>query len=250
MKAAIFAVALAALLLLVAACTAGDILASLAPFPCAKDGTCPTGYQCQAGAAGAAATCISSTAGGLGGTPMEKALDELCSAGDLCKEGACEYGVCSPSAATSNTMCPLSHPVNGEFACLLACNSSADCGPMLACISLPVGYGGALAKGCVSPALAAFQDKACTGNTPGECGATSSPYSCVGGACELSCGAGSGGCPSDRVCKPPNNGATTLTACFYDCEGGRDGGASGGNCPPGATQCTTFTGDPGSYCSP
>jgi hypothetical protein len=115
---------------------------------------------------------------------------------------------------------------------------------------VPIGYGGALAKGCVAKTLAAFQDQACDTNTPGSCGPTTTPYSCIGGACELSCGSGGAGCPSDRVCMAPQGGTTTLTGCFYDCSGGRDGGTSGGNCPNGATRCTTFTGDPGSYCSP
>jgi hypothetical protein len=195
---------------LVGACTSDEILSSLAPFPCAKDQTCPDGYTCEPDGGGCIQSYLS-TGGGSGGGGS---LNAVCSSQHPCSQGECWYGVCVPT----------SHPGNGPSVCdqgrvvvsgncFLDCSSS-QCPSQLTCTWVQAGSGGnGVAKVCISPAQAAVQNSPCSGG-PSSCpyyGITNL-YSCEDYQCVLPCYGGAEPCPPGTTCTSP--AGDSQTGCF------------------------------------
>jgi hypothetical protein len=226
--AALLACGACGLAALVVACSAEDVLSSLAPFPCAADHHCPAGYTCQDDAGCVGSGAYSST---------NKNIDDICMTNDECPNfTSCTFGVC-PAKTVATGQCPMGRIQVGSD-CLINCNVQA-CPSSLTCIDAPVGSMEQLGKVCVSPAQAAVLDMACTttNNTPCPVYGYESPYRCVFGACVLSC-IGSSGCPSDRVCADPAGGFSP--GCFKPCSG---------TCAGTGQQCVS-DGDAGTVCAP
>jgi hypothetical protein len=185
---------------LVGACTSDEILSSLAPFPCANDHTCPSGYTCEADAGGCIQSYLSISGGGGSGKPV----DAVCQGTDACNDAECIYGVCAPisQAGSGSDECGAGRVLVSSN-CFLDCSSSA-CPSQLTCTWVLGGQvGDTLAKVCISPAQAAVQNQSCSDASPCGTYGVGGPYSCEDNACVLPCYGGTKPCPPGLTCTSP-----------------------------------------------
>ena len=194
--------AMAAAALALAAGCAKDA-ASLSPFPCAKDNTCPAGLACLPGAG-----CV------------KPAADAICAADGDCTGGAaslsCSVGRCL-EACSAGAGCASGRTCTSAAAAGVCV---ADCGAGQAC---PVGlicqdaWG---KKSCLPDG--AGQGAACSAEGL-SCGPKGAAAVCSSGKCEQACANGAG-CPATRVCSTTKGAGV----CLSDC-------TAGAACPAGTT---------------
>ena len=182
---------------LVAAC-AKDA-ASLAPFPCAADNTCPSGVLCLPGTG-----CV---------TPQP---DALCPSGNDCSAGlVCTVGRCEPPCSSSGG-CVAGRVCSGGDGgvCLAECAAGTSCPGKLECAELwQPGE-----KACM-PSGVGFESSCATEGAA--CGPVGASAICNQGACGIACKDGAG-CPSGQLCTAQSG----IGICVADC-------ADGGTCPSG-----------------
>ncbi len=201
------AAGLAAVVTVLGACSSDQILQELGPFPCAKDGTCPSGFSCSADAG----ECVSLGTGGGGDTGSGKPVDSVCLGDDTCNGGDCLYGVCTVVATQGEggSGCAADR-VLVLGACFRACSATLPCPSGLSCIWMDGGDAAkTLVLGCVSTAQAMVAGSWCTSSSSctGYGSAGLSPFICGGDACALACGGGPGTapCPPGYSCEDPLN---------------------------------------------
>ena len=212
---------LAAGALFAAACSESSVLEDVGAFPCAKDGTCPLLYACDADAG----VCMKDTASAPGAG--KKHPDDVCvESRNECDltTGLCVLGVCAPMSGGAD--CPKSHPVAFVTGCLLDCSSTL-CPTGLVCADVFAGDPAAQrpARACIGKE-AALSDTHCAANC------ASAAYKCVAGTCVLACNITAAPCPTGRTCATPDTDAGSSSAgCFSECAG------DAGSCPLGM-KCT------------
>jgi len=123
-----------ALLLVTVTCVAGGCardLASLLPFPCADDGTCPDGFACNsADPPGLYGACELPHADTICGQPAMNNFVDCTLAGS---GFACTDNLCVPPCGTNGATCPEGRGCIDDTYCLLVCTQSQSCPAGLVC---------------------------------------------------------------------------------------------------------------------
>jgi len=209
-------VAFALLVAVAVACSTNAILSQVGEFPCAADGTCPSGYFCE-GPAG----CQS----GAQGKPL--AIDLLCGNDEAtvissarCQSDQCVYGVCA-AAPESLYLCPGDHPVYALGGCLRECSDSdaGACPAPLACGWVFTGENAQqLSQVCVSPTLLAVEGTLCSQSgyqCEDDAGNGIQWIGCENSVCVIDCSSSDAGpqCPPGQSCV----GASCFPLCGSGC---------------------------------
>ncbi len=213
----VFATAIGAALA-VAACTESGVLDDVGTFPCARNGTCPILYSCDADAG----VCKKGGGGNLPGV-ADTSVDGVCESGLQCKDdnNVCTLAVCTPVA---NINCSGQHTVGYGGSCLRDCSTTL-CPSPLVCTDVPFGTD-VPARACVGP-KAANEDTRCAD------ACDPSNNACIAGTCVLPCDPPSAGCPNGRTCMVPGaDGGTGKLGCFIDCSAGKPACPHGTTCKP------------------
>ncbi len=246
---------LALVLLVVAGCSKS--LSQLAPFPCAKDGTCPDGYDCTS-----ARQCVvrASCAGGedCSGTCVDLTTDERnCGAcGAACLAGQSCCGSACTDTTTSTTNCgSCGRACGGALTCLQGqCGCAGGltaCGTSCADVESDAANCGTCGASCGTHGVCSGGVCGCA---PGytQCGSacvdlTTDASNCgaCGAACKLNgvCSASACVCPSTfpdvcgNACVNTATDANNCGACRATCTGGKVCASGACACPSGETVC-------------
>jgi hypothetical protein len=228
----------AIVLVLANACYSG--LGSLAAFPCALDGTCPNGFDCNAGK-----QCVPS---------------QQCDTGDVSCGGSCvdvstdssNCGQCGVTCAATQSCC--------NYVCVEVSSDSENCG---SCGNKCLG--GAKGQTCLNSVCTCMTGETLCSSAGGcidtatnenNCGACqkvcSTNEGCTGGKC--TCMAPYTSCPSGSgsVCTNTSSDSSHCGSCGTVCSGGRQCGGSPPSCQcptgttycPGTETCASFSTDP------
>jgi hypothetical protein len=203
LAAVIFAVTIA----VTSACYSG--LESLAPFPCAIDGTCPDGFICQDKSCNAAtlgSPCVSdATCANIG---------QSCPGPEQTGVIECVAGVC---AENCDLVCPAGETFpDNSGVCFLECGQGAACADGTSC---------SLTGICVGPPPSSFTPFASCDDVQ-TCGGWADIEACVNGTCSFSCTNST--CPAGQTCVID---AVTNEGCLIACNDGT-------SCPSG-TVCSS-----------